>query len=94
MGVELVRSQGHGPKTTVVRRQSAPTHTLRHHPPSPRKPSHRSTLKTAQRADTSGVVVETDRVLAFHHTRPSYSVHIVVVPKGPCAVADRLRGRR
>ncbi|WP_242432053.1 hypothetical protein [Streptomyces avermitilis] len=33
-------------------------------------------------------------MLAFHHTRPSYSVHIVVVPKGPCAVADRLRGRR
>ncbi|WP_406490616.1 HIT domain-containing protein [Streptomyces sp. NBC_01604] len=27
------------------------------------------------------VVTETDRVLAFHHTRPSHSVHIVVVPK-------------
>ena len=26
-------------------------------------------------------VVETDSVLAFHHTRPSYPVHIVVVPK-------------
>lgn len=27
------------------------------------------------------VVTETDRVLAFHHTRPSHPVHIVVVPK-------------
>ncbi len=27
------------------------------------------------------VVVETDTVLAFEHTRPSYPVHIVVVPK-------------
>ena len=26
-------------------------------------------------------VVETDRVLAFHHTRPFYPVHIVVIPK-------------
>ncbi len=26
-------------------------------------------------------VRETDRVLAFHHTRPSYPVHIVVIPK-------------
>lgn len=26
-------------------------------------------------------VLETDTVLAFHHTRPSYPVHIVVVPK-------------
>ncbi|MEU6351617.1 HIT domain-containing protein [Streptomyces sp. NPDC047072] len=26
-------------------------------------------------------VMETDRVLAFHHTKPSYPVHIVVVPK-------------
>lgn len=26
-------------------------------------------------------VIETDRVLAFHHTRPSYPVHIVVIPK-------------
>jgi histidine triad (HIT) family protein len=26
-------------------------------------------------------VLETDRVLAFHHTNPSYPVHIVVVPK-------------
>lgn len=26
-------------------------------------------------------VMETDRVLAFHHTRPSYEVHIVVIPK-------------
>ncbi|MGP3684484.1 HIT domain-containing protein [Streptomyces sp. IBSNAI002] len=26
-------------------------------------------------------VVETDRVLAFHHTNPSYPVHIVVIPK-------------
>lgn len=26
-------------------------------------------------------VFETDSVLAFHHTRPSYPVHIVVVPK-------------
>ena len=26
-------------------------------------------------------VHETERVLAFHHTRPSYPVHIVVVPK-------------
>ncbi|MFF1712264.1 HIT family protein [Streptomyces sp. NPDC058268] len=27
------------------------------------------------------VVAETDGALAFHHTRPSYPVHIVVVPK-------------
>ncbi|GGX67124.1 HIT family protein [Streptomyces hiroshimensis] len=27
------------------------------------------------------VVAETDAVLAFEHTRPSYPVHIVVVPK-------------
>jgi histidine triad (HIT) family protein len=26
-------------------------------------------------------VVETDHVLAFHHTRPFYPVHIVVIPK-------------
>jgi len=27
------------------------------------------------------VVEETANVLAFHHTRPSYAVHIVVIPK-------------
>ena len=27
------------------------------------------------------VVIETDSVLAFHHTRPYWPVHIVVVPK-------------
>lgn len=27
------------------------------------------------------VVIETDDVLAFHHTRPYWPVHIVVVPK-------------
>ena len=27
------------------------------------------------------VVMETDDVLAFHHTRPHWAVHIVVVPK-------------
>lgn len=27
------------------------------------------------------VVEETDRVLAFHHTKPFWPVHIVVVPK-------------
>jgi histidine triad (HIT) family protein len=27
------------------------------------------------------VVLETDDVLAFHHTRPHWTVHIVVVPK-------------
>lgn len=27
------------------------------------------------------VVLETDDVLAFHHTRPSWPVHIVVIPK-------------
>jgi len=27
------------------------------------------------------VVTETDDVLAFHHTRPHWEVHIVVVPK-------------
>ncbi|NUS82124.1 MAG: HIT domain-containing protein [Streptomyces sp.] len=26
-------------------------------------------------------VAETDRALAFHHTNPSYPVHIVVIPK-------------
>ncbi|WP_116209327.1 HIT domain-containing protein [Streptomyces olivoreticuli] len=30
---------------------------------------------------TVTVVAETDTVLAFEHTRPSYPVHIVVVPK-------------
>lgn len=27
------------------------------------------------------IVAETDQVLAFHHTRPFWPVHIVVVPK-------------
>ena len=27
------------------------------------------------------VVIETDDVLAFHHTRPFWPIHIVVVPK-------------
>jgi histidine triad (HIT) family protein len=27
------------------------------------------------------VVAETENVLAYHHTRPSYPVHIVVFPK-------------
>jgi histidine triad (HIT) family protein len=27
------------------------------------------------------VVIQTDDVLAFHHTRPHWAVHIVVVPK-------------
>jgi len=27
------------------------------------------------------IVTETDAVLAFHHTRPRWSVHLVVVPK-------------
>jgi len=26
-------------------------------------------------------VIETDEVLAFHHTRPFYPVHVVVIPK-------------
>ena len=26
-------------------------------------------------------VLETENVLAYHHTRPSYKVHIVVIPK-------------
>lgn len=26
-------------------------------------------------------VIETDAVLAFHHTRPFYPVHVVVIPK-------------
>ena len=26
-------------------------------------------------------VIETDNVLAFHHTRPAWLVHIVVIPK-------------
>ncbi|GMA61375.1 HIT domain-containing protein [Alicyclobacillus fastidiosus] len=26
-------------------------------------------------------VIETERVLAFHHTRPSFEAHIVVIPK-------------
>lgn len=30
---------------------------------------------------TVEVVRETERVLAFHHTRPSYPLHIVIVPK-------------
>jgi histidine triad (HIT) family protein len=31
--------------------------------------------------DALDVVHEDDRVLAFRHTRPSYDVHVVVVPK-------------
>ena len=31
--------------------------------------------------DSLDVVHEDDRVLAFHHTRPFWAVHIVVVPK-------------
>lgn len=27
------------------------------------------------------IVIETDNVLAFYHTRPYYPVHIVVIPK-------------
>jgi histidine triad (HIT) family protein len=27
------------------------------------------------------IVAETENVLAFHHTRPSYPVHVVVIPK-------------
>ncbi|PAD29945.1 HIT domain-containing protein [Paenibacillus sp. 7523-1] len=27
------------------------------------------------------IVMETDNVLAFHHTRPSYEHHIVAIPK-------------
>ena len=30
---------------------------------------------------TVEVVAETDEILAFHHTRPSFPVHIVIVPK-------------
>ena len=30
---------------------------------------------------TLTVVMETDNVLAFHHTRPFWPVHIVVIPK-------------
>jgi histidine triad (HIT) family protein len=26
-------------------------------------------------------VLETDGVLAFHHTRPAYPIHVVVIPK-------------
>ena len=26
-------------------------------------------------------VIETENVLAFHHTRPCYNVHIVIIPK-------------
>jgi histidine triad (HIT) family protein len=31
--------------------------------------------------DALDVVHEDDRVLAFHHTRPFYDVHVMVVPK-------------
>ncbi len=27
------------------------------------------------------IVAETENILAFHHTRPSYPAHIVVIPK-------------
>ena len=30
---------------------------------------------------TVQIVAETDRVLAYHHTRPYWPVHIVVIPK-------------
>lgn len=30
---------------------------------------------------TVNKVAETDHVLAYHHTRPSYPVHIVAIPK-------------
>ena len=27
------------------------------------------------------IVFENERILAFHHTKPSYKIHIVVIPK-------------
>ncbi len=34
------------------------------------------------------VVAESDDVLAFHHTRPTWPVHIVVVPKSDLNVEE------
>ncbi len=39
------------------------------------------------------VVLETDDVLAFHHTRPFWPVHIVVVPKRHVPSLTDLGGR-
>lgn len=38
------------------------------------------------------VVVETDDVLAFHHTKPSWPVHIVVIPKAHVPSLTNLGG--
>ncbi len=35
----------------------------------------------APRSGQLDVVYEDDRILAFHHTRPSWATHIVVIPK-------------
>ncbi len=37
------------------------------------------------------IVRETDDVLAFHHTRPYWAVHIVVVPRGRPVYPKRSR---
>ena len=38
------------------------------------------------------VVMETDQILAFHHTRPYWPVHIVVVPKAHIPSLTNLGG--
>jgi histidine triad (HIT) family protein len=40
-------------------------------------------------SDELNVVHEDDRVLAFHHTRPHWEVHLVVVPKRHIASLTR-----
>lgn len=37
------------------------------------------------------VVLETDRVLAFHHTRPAWDMHIVIIPKDHVRVLTDVR---
>ncbi len=37
-------------------------------------------------------VYATDRLLAFYHPRPSYPVHILIVPKADIASLEALRG--
>ena len=46
------------------------------------------------RAGELEVVFQDEHVLAFHHTRPFWSTHIVVVPKRHLPLADNRRPRR
>ncbi|MFE5140694.1 HIT family protein [Streptomyces fagopyri] len=62
----------------LLARKSLADAATRRSPP-PRRP--RSSPWPRSIRTGNDVVTETDRVLAFHHTRPAHPVHIVVVPK-------------